>query len=79
MDELHRLSGSEQVVPVGRVRRSTSGCSWMSSRGVSGAEADKATTVVWLQYPAIHPVEAINKGRAMNGSMTHVKLRSSSS
>ena len=39
------------VAPVGRVRRSTSGCSWISSRGVSGAEADKAITGVGCSIP----------------------------
>ena len=41
------------VVPVGSVRRSTSGCSWMSSKGVSGAEADKGDNVGWMKYPVI--------------------------
>ena len=39
------------AVPVGSVRRSASGCSWISSRGVSGAEADKATTRVGCSIP----------------------------
>ena len=40
-------------VPGGRVRRSTSGCSWMSSRGVSGAEADNGNNVGCVKYPVI--------------------------
>ena len=55
------------VAPVGRVRRSTSGCSWISSRGVSGAEADKAITGVGCSIP-FHPVEAISNGGDVDGS-----------
>ena len=33
------------VVPVGSVKRSTSGCSWISSKGVSGADADNGNNV----------------------------------
>ena len=55
------------VAPVGRVRRSTSGCSCISSRGVSGAEADKATTGL-AAVSRVHPVEAISNGGDVDGS-----------